>query len=393
MLVAACGDAHGHSAATIADSVGVQIVTSTGPSWEESEGWVIDSQPLLDIGGSDADPHYDLFRVSGVTRLSDGRLAVLNSGTSEVRYYDSTGTWLSSSGRKGQGPGEFESAGILYRLPGDTLFIYDYDPHRLTKLDPNGSFVTSISLVETNGGRQIIPFGRFADGSWAAIVGSIFGIDAQAGLTRPPEMLLHIASDFRQVNDTIVTLPGYSAWVETGESNGGRFMSVRSPPFPLSSPHRVGDSLIYAGDGAQFAIGVYKPDGTLVRSIRYSVPRTPVTDELLVRVKANEMSKATDRDRADREARWERIPKPGFLAAFSGLIVDADGNLWVLDPHPLPSDPVAANVFGPDGILLGQVELPVGFTPFEIGGDYVLGVWRDDVDLEHARMYRIIKDS
>jgi hypothetical protein len=73
--------------------------------------------------------------------------------------------------------------------------------------------------------------------------------------------------------------------------------------------------------------------------------------------------------------------------------VDADGNLWVLDPHPLPSDPVAANVFGPDGILLGAVELPVGFTPFEIGSNYVLGVWRDDVDLEHARMYHITKSG
>jgi hypothetical protein len=34
---------------------------------------------------------------------------------------------------------------------------------------------------------------------------------------------------------------------------------------------------------------------------------------------------------------------------------------------------------------------PARFTPFEIGPDYVLGVWRDADDVEHVQMYELVK--
>jgi hypothetical protein len=34
--------------------------------------------------------------------------------------------------------------------------------------------------------------------------------------------------------------------------------------------------------------------------------------------------------------------------------------------------------------------MPPGFAPSEIGRDYVLGVWKDDVGLEHVREYSIV---
>ncbi len=55
-------------------------------------------------------------------------------------------------------------------------------------------------------------------------------------------------------------------------------------------------------------------------------------------------------------------------------------------------------VFAPDGTWLGSVELPPGLergfiqyqAPYmEIGTDYVLGVWRDELDVQYVRMYRL----
>jgi hypothetical protein len=85
------------------------------------------------------------------------------------------------------------------------------------------------------------------------------------------------------------------------------------------------------------------------------------------------------------------------------LYVDRTGNLWTLEP-PRPRDntfvtqfndtsPKAQvwSVFDSSGKWLGPVQTPGNFLVFEIGADYVLGVWRDEFDVEHVRQYALIK--
>jgi hypothetical protein len=38
------------------------------------------------------------------------------------------------------------------------------------------------------------------------------------------------------------------------------------------------------------------------------------------------------------------------------------------------------------------VELPAGLRVLEIGGDYVLGVWNDELDVQHVRLHRLDRD-
>ena len=52
----------------------------------------------------------------------------------------------------------------------------------------------------------------------------------------------------------------------------------------------------------------------------------------------------------------------------------------------LPGD-----VFDPDGIWLGTVATPRGLRVTEIGTDYVVGVWRDELDVEYIRVYDLEK--
>jgi hypothetical protein len=41
--------------------------------------------------------------------------------------------------------------------------------------------------------------------------------------------------------------------------------------------------------------------------------------------------------------------------------------------------------------LLGQVETPTRGRLLQIGSDFVLGVWRDELDVEQVRLYRLLK--
>ena len=42
---------------------------------------------------------------------------------------------------------------------------------------------------------------------------------------------------------------------------------------------------------------------------------------------------------------------------------------------------------------MGTVEMPTEFQPFEIGENYVLGVWTDDLGVEYVQTYAMIVGS
>jgi hypothetical protein len=73
------------------------------------------------------------------------------------------------------------------------------------------------------------------------------------------------------------------------------------------------------------------------------------------------------------------------------MIADATGNLWVMDYYR-PGE-YANNwcVFSPQGIWLGTVTLPDQFRPTQIGTDYLLGEWFDELNFTHIRRHRLTK--
>jgi hypothetical protein len=76
-------------------------------------------------------------------RLEDGRIAVLNGGTQEIRFYDATGTYLRSVGGEGEGPGEFESPRDLRRTSDGALRVFDNGRMLVTRFDAQGTYLES----------------------------------------------------------------------------------------------------------------------------------------------------------------------------------------------------------------------------------------------------------
>jgi hypothetical protein len=52
-------------------------------------------------------------------------------------------------------------------------------------------------------------------------------------------------------------------------------------------------------------------------------------------------------------------------------------------------EPRKWEVFDPAGAWLGTLSTPARFSVLEIGRDYVLGVRRDDLDVEHVQVLRL----
>lgn len=105
LLVVRAGDA---CAQIVRDSAGVRIVSTALPTKHFTL-----SKPELVIGGAEAEPEYELYQVVGAVRFSDGRVAVALQGNYSVRFYDADGSYRSTFGRRGNGPGEFQTIGDL----------------------------------------------------------------------------------------------------------------------------------------------------------------------------------------------------------------------------------------------------------------------------------------
>jgi hypothetical protein len=79
------------------------------------------------------------------------------------------------------------------------------------------------------------------------------------------------------------------------------------------------------------------------------------------------------------------------MPAYRGIMLDRGGNLWV-EEYRRPGDRVPRwTVFSAEGEFLGTLAVPERFAVHDIGDDYVLGRWADDMDIEHVRMYELVK--
>ena len=71
---------------SVRDSAGVVVVEAPREVIEALPEWSLELD--LDLGGVDADAEHEFFRVNGARILADGTLAVVNSGSQEIFFYD-----------------------------------------------------------------------------------------------------------------------------------------------------------------------------------------------------------------------------------------------------------------------------------------------------------------
>jgi hypothetical protein len=82
---------------------------------------------------------------------SRGRYFVTYSGATTILVFDSSGTFLSRIGRRGNGPGEFQRAFGLAISRQDSIFVFDNGTARLSVFDPQLSLARTTTCAPTPG--------------------------------------------------------------------------------------------------------------------------------------------------------------------------------------------------------------------------------------------------
>jgi len=385
----------------IYDSAGVNIVESKRPLWAEGEAWVLSSEPEVVIGLAEGDEEYLLNDVRGVRRLDDGRIAVLDAGSFRVRVYDSTGAHLIDLGREGDGPSEFRSPQFLSHVS-DTLVVYQALGGTASWFSPEGEFLrTSLGLTQTERGKgALFLFGhlgnRFGIGT---IVRARRDRPLEKGINREPWSIWRYDLLNSEL-DSLFPVPGAEVEILSSTATGSpqrRYVFGKWTCLAASRDH------IYVAPTDEYSIQVFDREGTLQRIVRLDVTPRRVTRSDFNRW-VDQYLKVLDRPRAER-AEMRRtaaeLSVAGTMPAFRRIAVDSEEHLWVEEWKGVGLDQGRFSVFRSDGALLGHIEVPSGLPwmaadfdrqVLEIGSDYLLGVWIDDLGVEQVRLYRIEKN-
>ncbi len=350
--------------------------------------WHVAANPELDIGIADGDPRYTLYNVVGAKRLSDGVIAVANSGTHEIRLYDTSGTYLRSLGREGAGPGEFESLTWMGTIPGDSIMAWDHSLTRMSVFTRRGEFIRSLVPDPEPAGLFPQVYGAFSNGSFVVASGWDASALAQAGegVRRDWITFFHYGRN-GELLDTIVRSPG----AETYLTKNGPGFSTNPVPFAHEAFVAVGGKRFFVGDNSRNHIRVLTPAGQPIGDIVTDYRPKRVTEHDVERYKHDRLEKiVVESYRATQEKVLSEVPFPKTTPFFGGIKVDsaADG-IWVGDYLLVENTPREWTVFDSQGGKLATVQTPVGLEIFQIGADFLLGGFDDDAGTEHVRLYRL----
>ena len=352
---------------------------------------VLADEPLVRVGLLDGPDEYLFGNITGAARLEDGSVVVADGSIFEIRMFDARGRHVWTSGRKGEGPGEYEGIRLMRGCPGATVTVFDGQLDRITELDSDGGVTDT--RVFGGAGPYGVPacspngdmvFTAWPDTEWeeTPAVGSEYRWEMSLSWER---------------GDSVATLrsgiPGteryiYSDYGESAPVTWGKGMAFA-----------VTASGVWYGSADDYELEHVDWNGRVTRIARWAGPDLEVTREHLNRYRDTRLARyetPAERRSFERE-RWPEIrddlPERFPAYASRGLLPLADGSVWVV-PHSWRD--LGANEFhllGPDGTWLHRLMIPSRRTLLDAGPGWVLLLERGEFDEQSVAVYELVEGS
>ena len=374
------------------DSADVLVATTPGARARTPIGWVVDAEPEYQLGEVEGEEPYLFARIQGVRQLSYGRVAVLDGESCELRFFGPDGIFLNRAGGKGEGPGELNpvnprSCRLVPSPVTDSL--HAYDGIRLSFFDDRGRFShrmrvswhsARVPRVHGVARRRMLVEKRFGS------------VSLTGGLPQEPS-----TADFAllELDSLQPVWEGFFQGRQDYSVIGSTASSLYILPFDIFPTAVLGPEgfFLTLGENHGPEILEYDNSGGLRRIIRLREPGVvPSPKDLpsLVEFQLHHLEMPdTTRSRLleVRRRRYEEMPLPEIMPVFSRLLVDDVGWLWAALYRFDVRRPMRWLVFGPNGEGLGSVDMPPGLEVWQIGQDFVLGVWQDEFGVDYVRRH------
>ena len=374
---------------TIGDTTIVR--TLSGSVWGTEATLV----PEVSIGELEGRDEYLFGRIVSLAVDSDRNIYVFDEQALHVRIFDAAGTYITTLGREGEGPGEFSRAEAIAVLPDGRLLVRDPGNMRVQVFEPASGGTEE--WVYNSGNTY-----RFGAPLYTDVGGRTFLLTSDQS---SDDIVIVLGPDGTHLDTLPEPSMDFERFVVKAETeNSSVTSSVPFTPRFFWAVHSSGHFL--TGLSADYRIDLARDDGVL--RIERAYNPVPVSDA----------ERAYRRESLERMIRrsvpdwtWDGPRIPDYKPIFDELLTGRDGRIWVRlttvgqrvenenhDPENPFSVPVTwrestrYDVFEPDGTYLGVVVPPDGFSrnPDPVfDGDHVWAVTVDDLGVERVVRYRI----
>ena len=358
--------------------------------------------PEVAVGELDGPEEYLFGSVRAITVDDDHNFYILDEQASNVRVFDSAGTYVKTLGREGEGPGEFNvpigiaisDGRVLVRDPANArvqLFHLGTWEAEEWRYGPSNVYMNS-PLYRDDQGRLYVNIATMFDENRFIVMGPDGAhIDTIPAPDSPPGF-----------DDGACSLRA-----ESETADGGWISVSATVPFCPGwywRIHPTGHFL--SAVSTAYRIDLERDSGVL-RIERHHTPVAVLDGE-----RDHHRQRILRRMRRyDAGWSWDGPGIPDHKPPFRSLRAGTDGRIWVRlwtegrqvpnenhdpgDPESAPYtwvEPLRYDVFEADGTYLGAVDIPEGFSlsaPPVFGRSFVWAVEQGELGVERVRRYRI----
>jgi len=385
LALTACGsDTESAVDRVVEDSAGVRIVTlAATPDMEAPFAFA--PEPLYRHGAG-ADDYMFTYVWRGIL-LGDGSAAIFDARNSELVLLNPDGTFRSVLAPAGEGPGEVRMVTSMFAVGQDSILVEDRLNARLT-LFVNGAVARVVSTR-----------GPINDGLTSR------GMDASGG------MLMSSGSYRRGFPDE--WLPGHMVRFDIDTGVADTVATYDYVPFrpPEGTPENPFSYFGIAGAvGGEFLYGRTdtpeliwrRPDGSVRQIVRWE-PDPVYPAEEHWDIFAAELRETAPRHNPHAQTeeaieelvtsmlgRYELEPDV-HLPLFTTPRGDDEGRIWLGEFVVGYGGAITSSyrILSAEGVWLGRLDVPDGLRILDIAGGRVLGVMKDEMEVESAVVFEL----
>ncbi len=346
---------------TVEEKDGVRIVHNPeAPFYGELE---LDLGQDLSIGNEDDEPYF-FYRAFRLGVDSEGNMYVMDAGNSRIQKFDPKGEYVQTIGKKGQGPGEFDSMYGFYIDQESQIYVSSGT--KIQKFSVDGAFEKGIPLVN-----RIFNF-------WVSPEDIIYGIMTTSREDGRIRQIVKVDMQGNELEE-IAHYAEVNAVNRKGE-RGERLAFVLVHNYNhhvYVSPFKYTNLLYgYSADYRLSRLNAQdKPDLIIHKEEPYHSISSREKDEIVEGIR-NHM--------AQRNQIWpedvimEACQFPDHRPFFSGIISDDQGQIYVhKGKSVLNEDEIQTfDIFSADGIYLYRTELD--FVPQAVKNGFLYRIESDE---------------
>jgi hypothetical protein len=338
-----------------------------------------------------------------------GRMYVLERSDQTIRVFSSSGRYLKSLGRRGDGPGEFRNARALVIRSG-SLWVLDYGNSRVTAFGLEASTVRTFQVNPAV--RGVASVADVTARGFLVYVNNQGAAEATSQALGVQAPALFVSTDSRgQVLDTVTSswerrqtlrFSVFPSDVKTSRPAG---RANRAQPFVQQAHWAMsgdGVALVTLGPVSSRGLGsevlrlsYLSLTGDTLKSKRVDLPRVPLTDhdvnKLVDSLAIPFLVKGNIRVQGDRRMIRDSLVRTSYWPSASSLLMGQDGTLWLKSPQPSSEGGETYWVLNKKGETEARVTLPRGFRLVRASRVALWGWSTDEDGSPVVERYRLSK--